>query len=170
MCSPDRGTRTFQARGICCLASIGTLVDDATNGRGEVLLQRLFSAFPAGGPGGGLLLLRAAAGATAVFDGAASFNTAETLTRLTVLVAVTMTLAGLVLIAGWYTPAGGTVLATADLCRLLAIVPIPALQLLHGGPPILLRIAVALALVMLGPGAHSIDAYLFGRREILISR
>jgi len=28
--------------------------------------------------------------------------------------------------------------------------------------------ADALALAMLGPGAHSIDAWLFGRREILI--
>ena len=105
-----------------------------------------------------------------MFDGAASFNTAETLTRLTVLVAVMMTLAGLVLIAGWYTPAAGALLTAADLCRLLAIVPIPALQLLNGGPAILLRIAVALALVMLGPGAHSVDAYLFGRREIMIPR
>jgi uncharacterized membrane protein YphA (DoxX/SURF4 family) len=31
-----------------------------------------------------------------------------------------------------------------------------------------LVIAVALALAMLGPGAHSIDALLFGRREIVI--
>ena len=143
---------------------------NATNGRGEASLQRLFSAFPAGGPGGGLLLLRVVVGVTATLDGVASFNSPEALTRLTVLVAALMALAGLVLIAGWYTPAGGALLATADLCRLLAIVPIPALQLLHGGPAILLRVAVALALVMLGPGAHSIDAYLFGRREILISR
>jgi hypothetical protein len=28
--------------------------------------------------------------------------------------------------------------------------------------------ADALALAMLGPGAHSIDAWLFGRREIVI--
>jgi uncharacterized membrane protein YphA (DoxX/SURF4 family) len=111
-----------------------------------------------------------AAGATATFDGVVSVNAPEALTRLTVLVAVMMTLAGLALIAGCYTPAGGALLTAADLCRLLAIVPMPALQLLQGGPAILLRIAVALALVMLGPGAHSVDAYLFGRREILISR
>lgn len=111
-----------------------------------------------------------AAGATAAFDGAVTFSAPESLTRLALLLAVTMTLAGLVLIAGWYTPAGGALLTVADLCRLLAIVPIPALQLLHGGPAIVLRIAVAVALVMLGPGAHSVDAYLFGRREILIPR
>jgi len=99
-----------------------------------------------------------------------TFSAPEAVPRLALLLAVIMTLAGVVLIAGWYTPAAGALLTASDVCRLLAIVPIPALQLLHGGPAIVLRIAVAVALMMLGPGAHSVDAYLFGRREILIPR
>ena len=32
----------------------------------------------------------------------------------------------------------------------------------------LIVLAIAVALALLGPGAHSMDAYLFGRREIII--
>jgi uncharacterized membrane protein YphA (DoxX/SURF4 family) len=35
--------------------------------------------------------------------------------------------------------------------------------------PAALVTADAIALALLGPGAHSIDAWLFGRREILVS-
>jgi hypothetical protein len=57
--------------------------------------------------------------------------------------------------------------AAIDLARIFSIVPIAAWSLFDGRPEILLRLALAVALIMLGPGAHSVDAYLFGRREIV---
>ena len=113
-------------------------------------------------------MLRLAVGTTAAFDGVAYSASPEAATRGTVLVAVMLTLAGVALIAGWFTPAAGVLLTAGELCRILAIVPVHGLDLLQGDPAILLRASVALALTMLGPGAHSIDAYVFGRREITI--
>lgn len=76
-------------------------------------------------------------------------------------------IAGAATLAGALTPASSAALAAIDLVRLFSIVPPAAWQLLDGRPGILLRVALAVALVMLGPGAHSVDAYLFGRREIV---
>ena len=77
-------------------------------------------------------------------------------------------IAGASTIAGALTPASSAVLAAIDLARIFAIVPPAASPLLDGRPEILLHVALVVALVMLGPGAHSIDACLFGRREIVI--
>jgi uncharacterized membrane protein YphA (DoxX/SURF4 family) len=76
-------------------------------------------------------------------------------------------IAGVATLAGLLTPASSAVLAAIDLARIFSIVPIAAWSLFDGRPEILLRLALAVALIMLGPGAHSVDAYLFGRREIV---
>ena len=76
-------------------------------------------------------------------------------------------IAGAATLAGILTPASSAVLAAIDLARIFSLLPLASWQLLDGRPGILLRAALAVALVMLGPGAHSVDAYLFGRREIV---
>ena len=76
-------------------------------------------------------------------------------------------IAGVATLAGMLTPASSAVLATIDLARIFSIVPLAAWSLLDGRPGIFLRLALAVGLIMLGPGAHSVDAYLFGRREIV---
>jgi uncharacterized membrane protein YphA (DoxX/SURF4 family) len=76
-------------------------------------------------------------------------------------------IAGAATLAGALTPASSAALAAIDLARIFSLVPLASWQLLDGRPEILLRAALAVALVMLGPGAHSVDAYLFGRREIV---
>jgi uncharacterized membrane protein YphA (DoxX/SURF4 family) len=111
--------------------------------------------------------LRLAAGGTAVIDGAAYCSGPDALGRWSTLVGVAAVIAGAATIAGVLTPASGAVLAGFDLCRVLSVVPLAAWSFLDGRPEIVLRAAVTIALVMLGPGAQSIDAYLFGRREIV---
>ncbi len=51
---------------------------------------------------------------------------------------------------------------------IVATSPPLAIGLLIERPVAALLIVDAVALALLGPGAHSIDAYLFGRREIII--
>jgi len=77
-------------------------------------------------------------------------------------------LSGLGLVAGFLTPVAA---ATASLSTLL-ITALGPVSIVLGRPmdgaTIALVAVDAIALAMLGPGAHSIDAYLFGRREIVI--
>ena len=122
-------------------------------------MRRLFSTFAPGAPGLGLLLLRAAAAASL---GAPAARLAMGLTsELGVLGSLLCAADGALLAAGLWTPltAGfGTVLALA----LAASMPASA------GSALMLA-AVTGALALLGPGAWSIDARLFGWKRIEIA-
>ncbi len=122
-------------------------------------MQRLFCAFPAGRPGAGLLLLRSAVGLTAVLNGAvwlAGGN--QTAAALSSLVAGALAVAsGALLLLGFLTPIAASVSG-------LGI----AVHLSDDGRASVFVVIVAVAVVLLGPGAFSVDARLFGRREIVI--
>jgi uncharacterized membrane protein YphA (DoxX/SURF4 family) len=80
---------------------------------------------------------------------------------------VTAIISGAALIAGLFTPATAVVASTTTLWFAVTGV------LGTGGVHIdrlntILVIADGVALALLGPGAHSIDAHLFGRREIIL--
>jgi hypothetical protein len=49
-------------------------------------------------------------------------------------------------------------------------VPAPSIYLCNTSLSIVFLIAITAALALLGPGAFSVDARLFGRREIMIPR
>lgn len=68
--------------------------------------------------------------------------------------------AGLFLFVGLWTPAAGVLVA---LLELWTVVSRPA-----GSWPSVLAAAIAAALALLGPGAWSIDAQIYGRRRIAI--
>lgn len=117
-------------------------------------MQRLFSTFPNSWPGAGLLVLRVALALPAKID----------LTLLAmhdpwaVVIGLVSVLASALVLAGLWTPYAAGMLGAAQLAALLL-----------GGFPLerqLLRAAMAAALVMLGPGAWSIDRRLFGRKRI----
>ena len=103
-------------------------------------MQRFFSSFPAGRAGAGLLLLRVAAAASLIID-ARSWPIA--VSSLAVAVALLM-------LVGFVTPIAGSLAAAAGV---------------YGDPYLFV---IAAAIVLLGPGAFSIDARLFGRREIIV--
>ena len=122
-------------------------------------MQRLFSSFADGWPGAGLLLLRLLAG-MGLLDGGimsarSSLGTAQMVPSL---LAAAF---GAMLIAGLFTPFAGIMAAAVEVWIAFS----------HPGyrwPNIGLA-GLCLSLVMIGPGAWSIDARLFGRKQIDLS-
>lgn len=118
-------------------------------------MQRLFSTFPCGLPGAGLLLLRASVAIPLVY---AALLTASSPTP--VIVDVVTAGAAILLLIGLWTPFAGGLIVVAQLGLALSY---PALRwtFVHFG-------VLAAALALLGPGGCSVDARLFGRKTIQI--
>jgi hypothetical protein len=113
-------------------------------------VRQLFSIYPRGLPGAGLLLLRVGIGIVLFARPAGD--------------ALIGTAGATFLIAGLLTPFAALAMAAAlavSLHRSTANLPELSICLLAGG---------CVALALLGPGAWSVDARLFGRREIVIAR
>jgi hypothetical protein len=122
-------------------------------------MRRLFSTFAHGAPGAGLLVLRAAAAAALLAPGVHLLTGAPA--ELGVIGSVLCAVDGLLVGLGLWTPlaAGfGTVLALARASGLPA----------HAAGGLMLA-AVTAALALLGPGAWSVDARLFGWKRIEIA-
>ena len=77
-------------------------------------------------------------------------------------------LSGLGLVAGFLTPGAAAGVSVSTLAIAAASTAPVGASLAAPWEGAWLVAADALALAMLGPGAHSIDAWLFGRREIVI--
>jgi uncharacterized membrane protein YphA (DoxX/SURF4 family) len=124
------------------------------------IVQRLFSSFASGWPGIGLLLLRLLTGVGLTYFGIVNVLLSPPLT--TVFLQIIGTAAGILLLVGLWTPVAGTLATIAKLWIALSR------YLSHSGDPwIPVSLAVLSAvLAMVGPGAWSIDARLFGRRRI----
>jgi uncharacterized membrane protein YphA (DoxX/SURF4 family) len=137
---------------------------------GRNKLQRLFSTFPDGWPGVGLLLLRAAVGAAAVIQGGSYLVDSGNLTFWRCVVGLSATLAGASILLGFLTPVVGGLLAIVSAAVSLSWLPSPARNLFGTPVPTAFVAVLAAAVACLGPGALSVDARLFGRREIIIPR
>jgi putative oxidoreductase len=126
----------------------------------EVALQRLFSTFADGWPGGGLLLQRLLTGAILLYCGITHLGKASQFVPITPHVIGAG--AGILLLVGLWTPVGGALVTIVELWIVLLRVGDPLV-------PLMLAILGA-TLAMIGPGAWSIDARLFGRKYIEPSR
>lgn len=133
-------------------------------------MQRLFSTFPHGSPGIGLLLLRAGAAAVLIVHGAACLTHRNAATWGTWAVGVMAILTGALLLLGLMTPLAGVVGAIGGAGVALSWFPSPTPATLGAGVAGVLLVVVMVAIALLGPGAISVDAALFGRREITIPR
>jgi putative oxidoreductase len=119
-------------------------------------LQRLFSTFPTGRPGAGLLLLRLAVGASLILE------------RIPVIwvipqslgfeVRIVLVCLGISLLCGLWTPVMGSIAALIELLIAFS-------QSGDSATHVLLAI-LSVSLALLGPGAWSIDARIFGRKRI----
>jgi len=74
--------------------------------------------------------------------------------------------AGLGLLAGILTPAISLLVVLVGIGYGFSWIPSPTANLFNGKLAVIHLIALGLALFCLGPGAFSLDAWLFGRREI----
>ncbi len=127
-------------------------------------LQRLFSTFPDGWPGFGLLLLRLGGGIALICLGIGGFlaTVREPISIAPDLVAAT---GGILLLAGLWTPVVGALVAIDELWIALSVYSSQREgQWIH----ILLAVVTA-GVAMLGPGAWSVDARLFGRKRFDIA-
>ena len=77
-------------------------------------------------------------------------------------------IAGLLLLVGFLTPLAGLVVALCALGIELSLIPNCTKTLFPSLVPAILALTNLLAIMVLGPGAFSVDARLFGRREIII--
>jgi putative oxidoreductase len=124
------------------------------------VVQRLFSSFADGFPGTGLLLLRLLTGTVLIHSGIAGLREASPLAI--VVLEVTGIGVGILLLIGLWTPVAGAIAAMVKVSLAFSG------YFSHTGDPwIPFMLAVlAAVLAMVGPGAWSIDARLFGRKRI----
>jgi len=114
-----------------------------------------------------LLLLRAAVGAVAMWCGIAGLGGSGF--ALATLADGLAALSGVMLLIGIFTPIASGAIALGAAVMALSGVPSPADALASKVLTIFVAV-VAVAVTLLGPGALSLDARLFGRREIIIPR
>ena len=125
----------------------------------EVFLQRLFSTFADGWPGLGLFLQRLLTAAALVYGGVAQFRaTSQFASNVSHVPQMIAAGAGILLLVGLWTPVVGAVVAGAEVWIVFSGAGDP-------WKPLLLA-TLGATLAMIGPGAWSIDARLFGRKHI----
>ena len=118
-------------------------------------MQRLFGTFPNRGAGLALLILRLAV-AAALVSGARFSPGPQT----EILLALSR-IAAVLIVVGWYTPLAAVSAALVSLCSFWVWREL--------GFNVLM-IAILVAIGLLGAGAYSIDARLYGRRRLVVGR
>ena len=129
------------------------------------ILQRLFSTFPNSWPGLGLLLLRVCLGVALISSAIAGLS-GTPLEPITLAQNSIAAVGAIFLLAGLWTPVIGTLAAVDEVW--IALSPYSP-QRQDAWIHVFLAI-LAVSLAMLGPGAWSMDARLFGRKRFDIDR
>lgn len=127
----------------------------------------LFSAFPGGITGISLLVLRAVLGVAVVIEGGfyVSESNASVVTWCLGLSAIA---AGGLLVVGLFTPFAGALVGAGTVCVVLSFLPVCTPNLFDTEPTVIFGLTMNLVAVGAGPGRYSVDARMFGRREIII--
>jgi hypothetical protein len=120
-------------------------------------MEKLFSTFPTGAPGYGLILLRVVAALSLQADALGHLA----LTAHTSLPGVLLIMLSLALLVGLLTPAVALLSAAIE-AAMLATSASAGIALILQGP------LVCVALALLGAGAYSVDARLFGSRVVVL--
>jgi uncharacterized membrane protein YphA (DoxX/SURF4 family) len=134
-----------------------------------MVLQRTFSGFPTGYPGVALLLLRLVVGGAASSQAWLLITVNHGGLNTGVVAALVAVVTGLALIIGFMTPIASVLLSAGGLLLTLDSSVSGHLLLFESGMARLEFIVMSAALISLGPGALSLDARLYGRREIEVN-
>jgi uncharacterized membrane protein YphA (DoxX/SURF4 family) len=128
----------------------------------------VFSTFPGGWPGLGLLLLRITVAVATVLQFGLYFSSPADSTIWNWVIGLVGVAVGTSLLIGFLTPIAGIILVLGRIGIALSWIPAPATNLFASGMAGIELLVMAITIVMVGPGAISLDARLFGRREIII--
>ena len=114
-----------------------------------------------------MVLLRAVVGIVLVLQG--RFYLEEQNPTLGMwFVGLTALAGGALLVVGFLTPVVGALGAAGALGIGLSLLPTCPTSLFDAKLPAVLTVTILIAIVLLGPGAFSVDSRVFGRREIII--
>jgi putative oxidoreductase len=139
----------FRARLLGFSAGVGKFYD-------RPILRRLYSTFAHGWPGAGLLLMRLVVGLTLVIRRIDELQSGPPIDLA--IIHVLAIAAGILLLAGFWTPVAGALLTIIEIWSVFSHPSDPWSHILLG--------TLGAALAMLGPGAWSVDARLFGWKRI----
>jgi hypothetical protein len=131
-------------------------------------VQRSFSTFAPGWPGIGLLVLRIALGGPLLVEAAALLAACRGTASPQILIALMSVAAGVALQLGYSVGRAAIAGAASVIAVHFSSFHGARLNLFSSRIACFLAISIAISLVLLGPGAFSIDAHRFGRREIVI--
>jgi hypothetical protein len=134
-----------------------------------MVLQRAFSSFPSGCPGAALLLLRLAVGGIAILQASIIIATAHGAGNGDVVTAALVIVISLALIVGFITPVASVLLTIGGMIVMLDPGIVGKLAVFESWTARAEFIVLSAVLICLGPGAFSLDARLYGRREVQVN-
>jgi hypothetical protein len=118
----------------------------------------------------GLLLLRSAVGTVAIVRGVIDLGWSDHGAVGPLVIGVAAVVSGASLLAGFLTPLTGGLIALGAATIASPWVSLPSANQTDMRLMMVFVAVVAATVILLGPGAFSVDARLFGRREIIIPR
>jgi uncharacterized membrane protein YphA (DoxX/SURF4 family) len=130
----------------------------------------MFFAYPDGWPGLGLLLLRAAAGSVLVVQGITFYQEGQNLGLPILTMAAITVLVGVLLLMGLVTRYATAVAALGTITSMFSWFPGTKAGVFETRSTAILALVIGAAIASVGPGAFSVDARLFGRRELIIPK
>jgi putative oxidoreductase len=133
-------------------------------------LQRTFSSFPSGWVGAALLMLRLVVGALATLEAGLMIARSHTPAHMVMIAAASLLIAGPALLIGFLTPIASVWICLVGAGLPLLYIPPEASLLLDSRMAAFEFVVMSAVLAVLGPGAMSVDARLFGRRRVAIRK